>query len=251
MNSSGGYVKTYRKIVDWEWYSDANTFRLFFHLLVSANYELGHWQGIEIQPGQLITGREKLAKELRLSEREIRTALNKLKSTNEIAIKTTNRFSIITICNWDFYQGGETDVRPTKRPTRRPSSDQQTTTIKEYKEREEIKNDIPTAFEEFFKTYPGTKRGLKTEYWNFKKKNTPEVLPLLMPGLENEIKHHDYLNASKQFNPSWKNLSTWINQHCWEQKFPTTNNMVPQDNRPPRPSQNHAWSELQKDWIVK
>lgn len=32
------------------------------------------------------------------------TALDKLKSTNEITIETTNRYSLITVTNWEEYQ---------------------------------------------------------------------------------------------------------------------------------------------------
>lgn len=34
-----GWISLYRKILNWEWYSDANTFRLFIHLLLQANHE--------------------------------------------------------------------------------------------------------------------------------------------------------------------------------------------------------------------
>ena len=45
------------------------------------------------------------AEELEISERAVRTALNHLKSTNEVTIKVTNQFSIVTIVNWAKYQG--------------------------------------------------------------------------------------------------------------------------------------------------
>ena len=31
-----GWIKLHRKITEWEWYSDANTFRVFMHLLLTA-----------------------------------------------------------------------------------------------------------------------------------------------------------------------------------------------------------------------
>jgi predicted transcriptional regulator len=49
-------------------------------------------------------GTLKLSEELHLSRQVIRTSLNRLKSTNEITIKPTNKFSIFTIINWDTYQ---------------------------------------------------------------------------------------------------------------------------------------------------
>ena len=99
-----GWIKIHRKVFEWRWYTDPNTFRLFVHLLLKATSKSIEWQKIELLPGQLITGRKVLSHELKLSEREIRTSLNKLKATSEIAIKSTNKYSVITICNWTAYQ---------------------------------------------------------------------------------------------------------------------------------------------------
>lgn len=212
-----GFVKIHKRIVSWEWYTDPNTFRLFIHLLLNANFKSNRWMGKEILPGQLVTGRKRLSIDLKLSEREIRTSLTKLKTTNEITIKTTNKFSIITICKWDNYQTENITERPTKRPTNSPTSDQQTTTLEEGKE---YKNNISVIFDNFRKQYPGTKRGLKTELDVFQKKNNPETIHLLMPALEKEKSHKSTLKSFGQFVPEWKNLATWINQKCWEQEFP-------------------------------
>lgn len=52
-----GWIKLHRKITEWEWYSDANTFRVFMHLLLTANYEDKRWRNIDVKRGQIITGR--------------------------------------------------------------------------------------------------------------------------------------------------------------------------------------------------
>lgn len=145
-----GFVKIDRKIINWEWYTHPNTARLFFHLLLLANYMSQRWMGIEILPGQLVTGRKKLSFDLKLSEQEIRTSLNKLKSTNEITILSTSKFSIITICKWGYYQGGICDKQPTYQPANQLLSNQQPTTIeegKEKKKRERVKFTPPTLSE--------------------------------------------------------------------------------------------------------
>lgn len=102
-----GWIKLHRKILDWEWYRDGNTFRLFVHLLLNANRSPQRWQGITIEREQLIVGRKSLSEQTGLSERAVRTALNRLKTTNEIIVKTTNRYSIITISNYDAYQSSQ------------------------------------------------------------------------------------------------------------------------------------------------
>ena len=98
------WIKLHKKLLNWEWYSDINVTRLFIHLLLIANWQDGRFKGVEIPRGSLITGRKKLAKETGLSEQQIRTAIDKLKSTNEITTITTNTFTIISIQNYDIYQ---------------------------------------------------------------------------------------------------------------------------------------------------
>ena len=110
---AGGYIKLYRQMCDWEWYGDANVFRVFLHLLLNAQHEETRWKGKVIQRGQVVTGRKKLGKILKLSEQQIRTALAKLESTGEITKKSTNEYTIISICKWDNYQVSFSDEQPT------------------------------------------------------------------------------------------------------------------------------------------
>ena len=98
------WIKLHKKFLDWKWYKNKNTKILFIHCLLKANWKDGFYEGIEIKRGSFITGRKQLSKELALTEQEIRTAIKHLKSTNEITIKTTNTFSIISIVNYDKYQ---------------------------------------------------------------------------------------------------------------------------------------------------
>ena len=108
--TGNGYIKLHRKLLNWGWYKDQNTKAVFLHLLLTANYAESEYMGVKIHPGQTVIGRKSLAKTLGMSEKNIRTALNHLKSTNEVAIETTNRFSIVTIVNWEFYQVGDEQV---------------------------------------------------------------------------------------------------------------------------------------------
>lgn len=105
---NSGYVAIYRNIINFDWYQDSNTFRVYLHCILSANYTNKKWQGIEIQRGSFITSCNKMAQQLNLSEKQIRTSLKKLKKTNNVACSTTNKYTIITVQNYDLYQyGGE------------------------------------------------------------------------------------------------------------------------------------------------
>lgn len=61
-------------------------------------------------PGDFIFGRKKASKELKISEQSIRTFVEFLKTSQNITIKTTNKYSIISIVNWDTYQNEETST---------------------------------------------------------------------------------------------------------------------------------------------
>lgn len=130
MNDTG-WISLYRKFMEWEWYTDANTMRLFLHLLLKANHQDGNWQGKTIKRGQVVTGRKSLSNELKISEQAIRTSLNKLKMTNEITIETTNKFSIITIEKYDVYQDNQKEnnqQNDQQTTNEQPTSNQQSTT---------------------------------------------------------------------------------------------------------------------------
>lgn len=130
--NNNGWIKIYNKLQNWEWYDNSDMVSLWVHLLLMANWQDKNWHGVPVKRGQLITGRKSLSKNTGISQRKIRTCLNRLKMTNEISIKTTNKFSIITIINWDKYQGND-KKRPAERPANGPTTDQQSTTPKEYK----------------------------------------------------------------------------------------------------------------------
>ena len=123
-----GWIKLHRQIVDWEWYTEHNTFRVFIHLLLTANHKDKKYRGIELKAGSIVTSRDILAMATGLSVRQVRTALDKLKTTNELTIKTSSQGTIIQIVNYSKYQ-----VETSEMTNERPTNDQQTTTNKNEK----------------------------------------------------------------------------------------------------------------------
>jgi hypothetical protein len=131
----GGWVCNWRQIEAWEWYMTPNMAHLFQHLIRRANHEPKRWQGQLIERGQLITGQHTLAKDTGLSRQEIRTCLERLKSTSEITIQATNRCSIITIVKYKDYQDLHVDSNQQSNQqanqqatSKQPASNQQATT---------------------------------------------------------------------------------------------------------------------------
>lgn len=109
MTALNGFVKLHRKMIEWGWYSDCVVKDVFLHILMVAAFKPGQYRGHDIQPGQAIIGRKKMAEELGFSEQQVRTALKKLESTGEISLFSTNKFTIATVENWAFYQGDESE----------------------------------------------------------------------------------------------------------------------------------------------
>lgn len=100
----GGFITLDRKILNWEWYSDTNITRLFIHMLLKANWKDGRFKGSECPRGSFISSYQRLSEETGLSVKQVRTAIGHLKETNEVAIKSTNKFTVFTIKNYCQYQ---------------------------------------------------------------------------------------------------------------------------------------------------
>lgn len=98
-----GRIKIHRKIEAWERYTDANVFRVFFHLLIKANHKDWKRQWIDVKRWQVIIWRISLAEQLWLTVQQVRTALDKLESTWEITSQSTNRFTIVTLVKYCDY----------------------------------------------------------------------------------------------------------------------------------------------------
>ena len=111
-----GFIQLHRSLLEWEWYDDKNTKILFLHCLLKANYKDKNYRGKTIKRGSFLTGRNELANKLGLSVQQIRTSLTKLKSTNEITIKSSSQGTIIEVVKYNDYQeitNKATDEQPT------------------------------------------------------------------------------------------------------------------------------------------
>ena len=130
-----GFVKIYRKITNWNWYDDPNTFRLFVHCILKANYKEKEWHGITIPVGSFVTSYAKLAKELKLTPDKIRLAMKKLKTTKNITVKSTTQYTVITVISYQKYQ-----TNPKQNPEQIPNESQTNTKrIPTTKERKNVR----------------------------------------------------------------------------------------------------------------
>lgn len=119
-----GFIKLHRVFKNWEWYTDSNMVQFFIHCLLKANHAEKEWRGVKLKPGQFISGRSILSAETGLSERSIRTCIDRLKKTKELTSQTTNKYTVFTLNSWEKYQFSESSDQ---------QADQQTTTNKKDK----------------------------------------------------------------------------------------------------------------------
>ena len=128
-----GFIKFWRKIDDWEWINNPNVLVVFFHCVRLANFKEKKWQGVTIKRGSFITSYEKLANVCGLSVHRTRTALDKLKAS-ELAIKTTNKYTVISINNYSEYNDSGKQMA-----NKWQTNGKQMATTKEYKKDKNIK----------------------------------------------------------------------------------------------------------------
>lgn len=62
---------------------------------------------IHLSPGQFIFGRASAAKALQMEQSTIRNRMQKLCKAGNIELKPDTHYTIVTICNWEIYQGEE------------------------------------------------------------------------------------------------------------------------------------------------
>jgi uncharacterized phage protein (TIGR02220 family) len=99
-----GWIKLHRVFREWEWYDQSNCVAVFIDLLLHANHEDGKYRGIEIPMGSMTTSQGKIAERTGLTVRQVRTVLDRLSLSGEVTVKTNNKFSMISITNWEKYQ---------------------------------------------------------------------------------------------------------------------------------------------------
>lgn len=135
------WIKIFRELLQWEWFQKAEMVQLFIYLLLKASCADKQWQGITVKRGQLVTSNATIRQDLRLSEQQIRTCIKRLISTGEITYKSTNRYVIITICNYDKYQEfGSQANEQNNEQTNNQSTDEQRAINEQSTTSKEIKN---------------------------------------------------------------------------------------------------------------
>jgi hypothetical protein len=106
-----GGIRLYRSLLKSNvWASkDDGLLRVFLYCLLRANWQekdviIGN-QKIHLKAGEFITSYQKIALDCNLTLKKSMFRVKALKRSNNLAIKTSNKFSIISVKNWQKWQG--------------------------------------------------------------------------------------------------------------------------------------------------
>jgi hypothetical protein len=140
-----------------------------------------------LKVGTIITSRDILAFETSLSVQQVRTALDKLKSTNEITIKTSSQGTIIEVVNYAKYQLVTSEVT-----NKQPTSNQQVTTNKNDKKEKNEKEVILDSWIEYRKSA--------------KKTLTQQSIKSILVKMENYTNEQCKFVINKSIEQGWQGL---------------------------------------------
>ena len=236
-----GWVKFYRALLEHGIWKNPNLWRVASYCILKASHaehqQMVGYQPVTIKPGQLIFGRKEAAKQTGLSEMQVRTSLKHLEKTFYfLTIKATKRFSIITICNWDTYQGVEVsnNQKPNQQVTNeQPTGNQQVTTNKNVKNVKNVKNNTPkrddtdeSNFEKFKSRIGKLFKRVKTTGWSAKEIKALKNI-LKRPDAESELAEIEILYNS-QFEYKRKAVETFLNNWTIElDRSRDSKNLIP------------------------
>ena len=147
-----GWIRIHRELETQDIFKESETLRVFIYLVFRAMTDDIVFREVQIQRGQVVTTYRKLAAALNLSLRKLRTILSRLEATHYVthskAHSGTHSFTVITICDYDSYQGSTKNARPNKRhnDTHIERHDPEVSTLLHRKEDNTEKKSIEKSF---------------------------------------------------------------------------------------------------------
>jgi hypothetical protein len=213
-----GWIKLHRSITDSAVFEDAEVLKLWIWILCNAAHSdhdtLFYGSVVTVKEGQIVTGRKKISQQIQMPEARVYRALNILKQLGNIDINSNNKFSVITVAKWAFFQSENQKVnsKPTanlQQTHSKPTANLHNIRMKECKEGKEcIYADF---FEPLWKAYPKQKgKGKITE--QAKEEMSKIGADVVMSAIENYKKEIQQNNVAEQyimhgstfFNGAWK-----------------------------------------------
>ena len=104
-----GWIKLHRQLLENHIFQNEKLLKVWIWCLLKAAHtgraQVVGRQKIQLEPGQFVTGRHAAAAELGMAPSTTWDYLKLLEAQECISIKSNNKFSVVTVVNWAFYQG--------------------------------------------------------------------------------------------------------------------------------------------------
>lgn len=216
-----GWIKLHRALSKHPIASDPHAISVWVHLMLLANFasskKLVNGRMMEIGAGQLITSRKSLSEKTGVQESKVERVLKMLESEQQITQHGTSKFRVISIVNWEMYQGDEQQSEQQVN-TKRTAGEQQVNTLEEGKKsKEKIKSpsaksqEPDEAFDTFWRLYP--KKVSKSDAVKAWVKIDAALIPAIMGSLAKHCGCEQWVKDDGKFIP---NAATWLNKQKWE-----------------------------------
>lgn len=109
-----GWISVNRRLQNKSWYRDSEYVHVWIHLLFNASHtDKNVWingNEIIIKRGQLLTSRKVISEKTGVMQSKVYRILNRYESEHQIEQQKTNKYTIITIVNYDKYQRNEQQI---------------------------------------------------------------------------------------------------------------------------------------------
>ncbi|WP_271002157.1 conserved phage C-terminal domain-containing protein [Listeria seeligeri] len=147
-----GWIKLHRSILESDTYNSLTIHQklLMIEILLRANFTDAVWfdrkagKRVSVSAGQIVTSVNKiktewLGNDKQISDKKIRNTLEKLQKLGFLSTKTTNNYTLITVCKYKDYQADE--MQKGKRKGEHGANERQTNGRRTADERQQYKND--------------------------------------------------------------------------------------------------------------
>jgi len=149
-----GWIKLYRKLKDSLVFDNPELLKVWIWCLLKATHDdyiqMIGLQEVELKKGQFIFGRKVAANELKMSESKIYRLIKKLEKMQNLNIKANNKFSVITIENWEDYQS---DNNNNEQQSEQQMNNKRTTNEQQMNTNKNIKNNKNISIYSIFDSY--------------------------------------------------------------------------------------------------
>lgn len=218
IDKHSGYIPLWRDgWEDWDWYYDDITKKVYDYCYRRASYKDRNYQGTKLKKGSFVTSRSQMARELKISVQNVRTAIEHLKSTNDLTTETSRKGTIITVENYD-YLTSVNQLSNHNVTNCQPTANQQVTTNKKDNK---VKNVVvgagaPTTnfsndFLEFWNVYSKKRKKYQMDtyvYWNDQNYTSQEVEQIIYGAKKysEEMKSDKHMVYARTFleDEKWK-----------------------------------------------